>query len=56
MDLSKKPNFRALARTEISIFHPEVMDFPGEVIELAITYKALMLEKSYDKMLEERRK
>lgn len=50
-----KPDFIDLARTSIEIFHPEVLAFPRETIELAIEYKALQFELSYNKMLTERK-
>lgn len=54
MDLTQVPDFNALARTSIEIFHPEVLDFPEDVIELAVEFKAMKLQESYLTMLAER--
>lgn len=50
------PDFIGLAKTSIEIFHPEVLDFPDDIIQLAIEYKALKLEESYKAMLLERKR
>lgn len=55
MQIEAKPDFISLARTAIEIFHPEVLNFPEKTIELAIQYKALKLEESYNQMMIERR-
>lgn len=55
MNIENKPDFKALAKTAIEIFHPEVMNYPDDVIEMAIAYKALKLEMSYETMLAVRR-
>lgn len=55
MELDTRPDFLGLAKTSIEIHHPEVLNFPKDIIEKAIEYKALKLEESYNQMLRERR-
>lgn len=56
MNIETVPDFTALARTAIEIFHPEVLNFPEDIIEKAVEYKALKLEISYNEMLAERKR
>lgn len=49
------PNFLELARFSIEMFHPEVLDFPEDIVELAIEHKAELLRKSYQEMLIQRK-
>jgi hypothetical protein len=54
MHLSVVPDFTALARTSIEIFHPGVLDFPEDIIEKAVELKARDLKESYENMLRQR--
>jgi hypothetical protein len=54
MNLDSKPDFIELARTAIEIFHPEVLNFPDDIIELAVEFKAEKFRESYETMLRER--
>lgn len=56
MDLDAIPDFVGLARTSIEIFHPEVLNFPDDIIEKAVQFKAEKLRESYEAMLAERRR
>lgn len=56
MELDTVPNFKELARFSIETFHPEVLDFPDEIVEMAIEFKALKLRESYEAMLNERKR
>lgn len=55
MNLDAAPNFMSLARTAIEIFHPEVLNFPDEIVEKAVVFKAQKLRESYEAMLTDRR-
>lgn len=52
---SSMPDFKGLARTTIEMFHPEVLNFPEDIIELAVEKKAQELRESYQAMLHRRR-
>ena len=54
MNNENLPDFKGLARTDIEINHPEVLNFPDDIIEKAVEYKALKLQESYKTMLRER--
>lgn len=49
------PNFKELAKFSIEIFHPEVLEQSPEIVEMAINYKAELLEQNYYEMLKTRR-
>lgn len=55
MDLDAMPDFVGLARTAIEMFHPEVLNFPEDIIEKAVQFKAEKLRESYQTMLRERK-
>lgn len=55
MDLNIVPDFVGLARTSIEIFHPEILNFPDEIVEKAVEKKAAMFRKHYEDMLLERK-
>jgi hypothetical protein len=54
MENESAPDFIGLARTSIEIFHPEVLDFPDDIIEKAVEFKAENLRESYKAMLADR--
>lgn len=56
MNLDSVPDFKGLALESIKVFHPEVLTFPDDIVELAVEYKALKLQESYEAMLRERRR
>lgn len=56
MELDPVPDFMGLAKTSIEIFHPEVLNFPDDIIEKAVEYKAQEFRRSYETMLADRKK
>jgi hypothetical protein len=56
MQIDTTPDFMSLARTSIEIFHPEVLNFPDHIIEMAVAFKAEKLRESYEQMLAERKR